>query len=243
MRRRWLSVWYVLLTLLFIEAVSYGVADYAAGYWIRAARREFNAGASAWQQIDKVPYAEMINNYARHEGISARLVASVIQAESSFRPRAVSRTGAMGLMQVMPATWREINNELHVCAGRHSGECTVDCYFDPELNIRVGTAYLGNLAKRFGGDLTLAVAAYNAGPGAVQRYGGIPPFSETEAYVEQVMANWYAFAGRPAPPYSLAAQDWQRAKKILGWGLAATAGLMIWTISRLKRKWRSWRWR
>jgi soluble lytic murein transglycosylase-like protein len=243
LRRRWLVVWYVLLTLLVVETVLYGVADYASGYCLRAVRREFNAAASDWQQIDKVPYAEMINNYACREGLSARLVASVIQAESSFRPRAVSRTGAMGLMQVMPATWRQMNDELHICVGRHSGECTTDCYFDPELNIRVGTAYLGRQAKRFGGDLTYALAAYNAGPGAVQRYGGIPPIPETQDYVEQVIANWYVFADRTAPPYSLAAHNWQWVRRILGWSLAATTGLTIWTIIRLKRTRRSWRWR
>lgn len=240
MRRKWRLVW-ILLLLLAVEAAAYGVAGFAAGYWHRAARREFNAAASEGREIDKVPYAEIINNAARHEGVSARLVASVIQAESSFRPRAVSSTGAMGLMQIMPATWREVNAELRLCAGRHDGECSAACYFDPELNIRVGTAYLGRLAKRFGGDVTLAVAAYNAGPGAVQRYGGIPPIGETEDYVEQVMTNWYAFVGRPAPSYKLAAQECQKVKRTVGWSFAATAALTVWTIRRLNRRWRRWR--
>jgi hypothetical protein len=76
LRRRRQLVW-VLLMLLFVEAVAYAVADYGAGYWRRAARREFNAAASGEQQIDKVPYAVMINNSARREGVGARLVASV----------------------------------------------------------------------------------------------------------------------------------------------------------------------
>lgn len=243
MRRKWLLVWYTLLVLLIVESVSYVIVDYAVGYWHRKVRREFNEKAAQWQQIEKVPYAGFINTYARSEGISARLVASIIQAESSFRPRATSPTGAMGLMQIIPSTWKEINEERRICKDRHSGACTVDCYFDPELNIRVGTAYLGKLAKRFGGDLTLAVAAYNAGPGAVQHYGGVPPFQETETYVEQVMLYWYAFAEQPAPAYVLVARHWQDVRKILGWTITATAVVLVWTVVRLRRHRRSWRWR
>ncbi|MDR3559993.1 MAG: lytic transglycosylase domain-containing protein [Negativicutes bacterium] len=242
MQRRWLVIWYVLLALLFGEAAVYGVVDYAANYCRQEVRRQFNAAAAEWQQVDKVPYAAMINRYGRGAGVSARLVASVIQAESSFRPRAVSRTGAMGLMQVMPGTWRQIADELQLCGGRHDGDCTPECYFDPELNIRVGTAYLGKLTQTFGGDLTLALAAYNAGPGAVKRYGDIPPFRETEDYVDAVRANWYALGSQSEPPFSQAARRWQEVRRVIGWIMVGTGGLALWTVGKLKLRRRSWRW-
>lgn len=105
-------------------------------------------------------------------GVSPHLVRAVIQAESNFNPRAVSKAGARGLMQLMPATARELG---------------VKDAFDIEQNISGGTKYLRRMLDLFGGDTEMALAAYNAGPGAVIRSGGRVPYRETVAYVEKVM--------------------------------------------------------
>ena len=107
--------------------------------------------------------------------IDEDLLASVIHAESGGHIKAVSRTGARGLMQLMPATARTLG---------------VTDSFKPDQNINGGTAYLDTLLKRYKDNLALALAAYNAGPGAVDRYRGIPPFRETRAYVSRVIREF-----------------------------------------------------
>lgn len=123
----------------------------------------------------KPGYAEMIERHARARGLDPALVHAVVQAESAYRPEAVSPKGAVGLMQVMPDTGRRF--------GVHDLE-------DPEANVRAGTAYLDHLLDLFS-DLSLALAAYNAGEGAVLRYGRrIPPYPETQAYVQGILRNY-----------------------------------------------------
>jgi soluble lytic murein transglycosylase-like protein len=104
------------------------------------------------------------------------LLWAVIKVESNFRDQAVSRAGAIGLMQLMPSTARAI--------GLRNAR-------DPVQNILGGAYYLRNLANRFEGDLYFTLAAYNAGPGAVQRYRGVPPYPETESYVRQVLSYYW----------------------------------------------------
>ncbi len=117
------------------------------------------------------PYRDMIGRLAREHGVDARLVHAIVRVESAYHAKARSPKGAMGLMQLMPGTAREYQ--------------VVDAY-DPAANLDAGIRHLKSLLTRL--DLPLAVAAYNAGEGAVRRFGGIPPFAETRAYVRQVLA-------------------------------------------------------
>jgi soluble lytic murein transglycosylase-like protein len=118
-------------------------------------------------------YEPLIREHATRQGLRPELVRAVIQVESGFDPRALSPKGAMGLMQLMPGTAEELG---------------VNDPWDPGENIRGGTTYLRRLLDHFDGDERLALAAYNAGPGAVTRYGGTPPYRETREYVRKVGA-------------------------------------------------------
>lgn len=115
--------------------------------------------------------AEVISRYASHYNLEEALLRAVIKAESNFNPRAVSRKGAIGVMQLIPETARDMQ---------------VSDPFNPEENIRGGSRYLRLMLDEFGGNLDLALAAYNAGPNAVKRHGGIPPYEETRTYIERV---------------------------------------------------------
>jgi soluble lytic murein transglycosylase-like protein len=118
------------------------------------------------------PYEDLIVEHAREHNVRPSLVRAVIQVESAFNPIAYSNKGAMGLMQLMPATAREFG---------------VRNAFNPEQNIKAGVAYLRQLLDRYDGNEQLALAAYNAGPGAVDRYGeAVPPYRETRNYVSKV---------------------------------------------------------
>ncbi|MFZ3378747.1 MAG: lytic transglycosylase domain-containing protein [Candidatus Acidiferrales bacterium] len=117
------------------------------------------------------PFANLIHAAAQKHGVDEDLIARVIAMESNFNPRAVSRKQALGLMQLLPQT-----------AARYS----VGDIFDPAQNIDAGAHYLKDLLTRYRGNLALALAAYNAGPEMVERYGGVPPFAETQNYVRQI---------------------------------------------------------
>jgi len=125
-------------------------------------------------------YDEVIRSASDRHSIDADLVRAVIKAESDFNSNARSRKGAMGLMQLMPDTAR-LHNVLNA--------------FDPVDNIEGGVRHLRMLLERYRGDLRLSLAAYNAGSGAVEKHGGIPPFAETREYVRRVLRFYEAFRG------------------------------------------------
>lgn len=119
------------------------------------------------------PYSDLIAAASKTHGVDPALIAGVIESESSFNPNAVSHAGAKGLMQLMDATARGLG---------------VTDPFDPKQNVMGGTKLLRQLLDRYGGDVRLALAAYNAGPGAVSQYGGVPPYAETQRYIPRVLA-------------------------------------------------------
>lgn len=121
-------------------------------------------------------YDAIIEEAARLYQLPADFIRAVIKVESNFQPDVVSRVGAIGLMQMMPGTARNMG---------------VVNPFDPRQNIFGGARYLRLLANLFHGDLVLTVAAYNAGEGAVQRYRGVPPYEETQRYVQRVLHHYY----------------------------------------------------
>lgn len=148
--------------------------DPAAPAAVEAPRVLRQSARAAHDPLDARPFADLIESVALTHGIDPELVHAVVEAESNYEPRAKSPVGARGLMQVMPATAKDLG---------------ISNLYDPQRNLEAGVQYLKFLLSRF--DLKRAIAAYNAGPATVQKYGGVPPFEETQNYVKKVSSTYY----------------------------------------------------
>lgn len=148
--------------------------------------------AKAPQTYTDSSIEEIVHFYSKFYDVDPFLVFAIIKAESNFDPYAVSPAGARGLMQLMPATAREMG---------------VTDIFDPAQNVAGGTQYVAQMIGLFDGDLELALAAYNAGPGTVKKYGGIPPYEETQAYVPRVLRYRSQYAAEGAVVTYLASAE------------------------------------
>jgi cell wall-associated NlpC family hydrolase len=157
-------------------------------------------------------YDSLIQQAARDQGVDPALLKGLVQAESGFNPTSVSSVGAQGLAQLMPDTAKGLG---------------VTNPFDPLQSLEGGARFLAGALKRFGGNEQLALAAYNAGPGAVERYGGIPPFAETQAYVPRVLgyANEYRAQGFGRTPTVATATPGVAAPVAAAGGMALTSAI------------------
>ena len=154
-----------------------GTVSVAAADLLAVEPEEHFAAVPAAPVVAQGPFGKLIHAAAEKHGVDEGLITWVIAVESNFNPRAVSRKRAQGLMQLLPKT-----------AALYS----LGDIFDPAQNIDAGTRYLKDLLARYRGDLRLALAAYNAGPEMVERYGGVPPFPETQKYVRVITGHMAA---------------------------------------------------
>lgn len=147
-----------------------------------AVEHEGPSGADAPRQaaVTVKSAEELVEEAAQRYGLPAEFLHSVARVESGYRPDAVSPKGAIGIMQLMPGTAAVLQADPN----------------DPEQNVDAGARHLRELLLRYEGSTAKALAAYNAGPGAVQKYGGIPPYRETQLYVEKVLRNYWRLSGK-----------------------------------------------
>ncbi|MFW6428913.1 MAG: transglycosylase SLT domain-containing protein [Desulfosalsimonas sp.] len=160
---------------LYVHVDEQGVHHYtdapaSAKYIKMPSDSEFSYNAEAEKR-----YEDIILELSEKSGVRPELIKAVIRVESGFNQKAVSAKGARGLMQVMPV---------------HAGTYDIEDSFDPRQNIAAGAMHLGKLIKRYNGNLNLSLAAYNAGPAAVEHYDGVPPYPETRKYIQKVLLHY-----------------------------------------------------
>ena len=165
-------------------SASFGAAPASASFSQMLSAQASTTSTGSGAPAAAAPYASDIAAAARKYDVDPALIEAVIQQESGFNPNARSAAGAGGLMQLMPGTARGLG---------------VTNVYDPAQSIDAGTHYLRDQLDHFGGNVRLALAAYNAGPGAVESYGGVPPYPETQSYVSDVLANYARYSGGSVP--------------------------------------------
>ena len=143
-----------------------------------------DAAPNAPAMVPPAQIDALVGDNAQEQDVDPALIKAIIANESGFNANATSNVGAQGLMQLMPGT--------------AAGLGVTDAY-DPAQNVAGGTKYIKGLLERFNGDVRLAVAAYNAGPGAVEKYGGVPPYAETQNYVQNVLSSYAKYRGNATP--------------------------------------------
>jgi soluble lytic murein transglycosylase-like protein len=193
--------------------------------------RQFARDHAAPRAVRGIPYADLINRAAAAHRMNPAVIAAVVVAESEFDPRARSLSGAYGLMQIMPATWREMGTGPP-CAPEIARLTVPPCMEDPAANLEIGTAYLRQLLNRFGGNLVLAVAAYNAGAETVAHHRGVPPYPETARYLRRVALAWFHLQrdGTLTPLWSgvlLALNAWQHTR--IAWFAGPQTVARLWS--------------
>ncbi|MBR1424905.1 lytic transglycosylase domain-containing protein [bacterium] len=139
---------------------------------VEDAKRDYS---SLNKTSSKSQILNMVNQIARKNGVDEKLVQALIKQESGFNPNATSKAGAMGLMQLMPATAKAMG---------------VQDPYNATQNVEGGVKYLKSLLNKYNGNVILALSAYNAGPGAVDKYDGVPPYKETQNYVKNILSNY-----------------------------------------------------
>lgn len=230
------SAWFMVILGL-VVGMSWSTVLYVSQQADKAAA-VFASYSRVRAEVTAFPFSDLINLYSIKYDLDPSLVASVISQESHFKPTAVSSTGARGLMQIMPVTWREFNPNSK-CNGTHDPPAEgSDCIFDIEANLRTGVAYLRALIDRFDGDVIMALAAYNAGARSVVNYSeevaaGIPPIKETRNYVQRIVNYWSGIRHDAA---NFDVGKFMLARKMQRWLIAASVVLwlvfFIWVIRK-----------
>ena len=158
-----------------IKQVNANIVKQAPQISLKNALTEATAVQANTQQTSKAQILNVVSQISKKHGVDEKLVQALIKQESGFNPKAKSKSGAIGLMQLMPATAKNLG---------------VKDPYNTVQNVEGGVKYLKSMLNKYNGNIILALAAYNAGPGAVDKYSGVPPYSETQNYVKNILANY-----------------------------------------------------